>query len=61
MLAARDGQDDRSAPANRLLQRSIRRRIAGVERNDHVNRAELVVIGNVADEKTQVFILQLAG
>ena len=48
MLAAGYGKDHLRAPADRLLQRVIRRRITGMERNHHVHPFHALVGSDIA-------------
>ena len=58
MLAARHRQDHPAVPLDRIDQRIIRRRIAGVEGHHHIGTRALVV-GDVPGEEVQVVVAQL--
>ena len=53
MLAARNGQDHLRVPADRLLQRVIRRRIAGIEHHDHIDLIRSLVGSNIPMKELQ--------
>ena len=56
MLTARNRQDHLRVPADRLLQRVIRRSIAGMERHDHIDLIRSLVGSDIPMKKLQRFI-----
>ena len=59
MLTARNRQDPLRVPADRLLQRVIRRSIAGMERHDHIDLIRSLVGSNIPMKELQRVISKL--